>query len=72
MAKCDYCNEDMLNDGKTYYRIAVGKKYDFYYGKEDEEIRCYDCGALMGHYHHSNCDCKVYPKCYKQLIDCNR
>ena len=44
MAKCDYCNEDMLesngcnisqlvlNDGKTYDRIAVGDEYDFYYG----------------------------------------
>ncbi len=83
MAKCDYCNEEMLksdgckvdelilNDGKTYHRIAVGEEYDFYYGKDDEEIRCHDCGALIGHYHHSNCDCEVCPKCHEQLIDCD-
>lgn len=64
MAKCEYCNEEMqesngctteqliMNDGKTYDRIAVGDKYDFYYGIEDEEFRCHDCNALLGEYHH--------------------
>ena len=66
MAKCDYCNKDMLksdgcdadqlilNDGKTYNRIAVGDEYDFYDGKLDENTRCHDCGALMCYYHHSD------------------
>lgn len=82
MAKCDYCNEDMLesngcnisqlvlNDGKTYDRIAVGDEYDFYYGYEDENLRCHDCNALMGKYHHSGCDCERCSRCHEQLISC--
>ena len=49
MAKCEYCNKDMLecdgcdtnqlilNDSNVYDRIAVGDKYDFYDGTEDEK-----------------------------------
>ncbi len=82
MAKCGFCNEDMLksngccisqiilNDGKTYDRIAVGDEYDFYYGIEDETLRCHDCNALMGEYHHDGCDCEKCPKCHEQLFSC--
>ena len=83
MAKCDYCNKEMLecdgcdtnqlvlNDSKTYDRISVGDKYDFYEGMEYEELRCHDCNALIGNYHHAGCDCEVCPKCHQQLISCD-
>lgn len=83
MAKCDYCDEEMLetegcltveltmNDGKSYERIAVGDEYDFYDGIEDEEFRCHDCNALYGHFHHADCDCERCPKCHGQLISCD-
>lgn len=84
MAKCEYCNEDMLkskgctvdelilNDGKSYKRIKVGDKYDFYETEDEEaDIICHDCNARRGHYHHANCDCEICPKCHQQLISCD-
>lgn len=83
MAKCEYCNKDMLecdgcdtnqlilNDSNVYDRIAVGDKYDFYDGTEDEEFRCHDCNALLENYHHAGCDCEICPKCHQQLISCD-
>lgn len=81
MAKCEYCNRDMLKsngcnmallkfDDKTYLRIKVGAKHDFYYGKKNKNIRCHDCNALIGEYHHLGCDCERCPKCHGQLISC--
>lgn len=82
MAKCKYCNKVMLksdgcdcelltmNDGETYRRIAVGEEFDFYYGMDDEELKCHDCNALYGHYHHEGCDCEICPVCHEQLISC--
>lgn len=81
MSKCRYCNKNMLesngcteeeiilNDGKSYKRIAVGEKYDFYEGK-DGDIRCHDCNATKGYYHHDGCDCEICPKCHEQLLSC--
>ena len=82
MAKCEYCEEEMLksdgclttqltmNDGKDYDRIAVGDEYDMFYGIEDETFRCHDCNALNGHFHYAGCDCEICPKCHEQLISC--
>jgi len=60
----------ILNDTKTYSRIKVGEEYDFYYGETDKKIRCDDCNALLGEYHHLGCDCERCPKCHGQLISC--
>ena len=83
LAKCEYCNEVMLlsegckterlmmSDGKVYERIKVGDKYDSYYGKNDKKMRCRDCNALFGHYHHEGCDYEICPKCHEQILYCD-
>lgn len=80
MAKCKVCGKEMLKadgclkymyaNGKRYKRILVGGKGDFFEGSPTD-IRCGDCGALMGHYHHWGCDCERCPACGLQLIDCD-
>ena len=80
-AKCELCGRDMLASkgcavstvhitGKVYKRIPVGGHGDFLEG-EATEVRCGDCGALMGHYHHWGCDCERCPVCGLQLIGCD-
>lgn len=83
MAKCEYCNQDMLkcdgctkstiilSDGKKYKRIKMGDDEDFYCGFTDKNEKCHDCGASIGHYHHFGCDCERCPKCHFQLISCD-
>ena len=79
MAKCNYCNKDVLiadgcirvpvkYKGKEYEPIKVGDPGDFYQG---EDSRCGDCGAKYGHYHHPGCDCERCPVCGGQLISCD-
>lgn len=81
MAKCKCCKLEMIESdgcliekvsiaGKEYDRIKVGDDMDFYQGNEDEELRCHDCGAKLGHYHHYGCDAERCPSCYEQLIGC--
>lgn len=80
MAKCKFCNREMLTangctykhikdfeTGKTYNRIKVGDKGDFYEG-EDNSVRCGDCGAKVGYYHHPYCDLEVSPVDGGQLL----
>lgn len=55
--------------GKTYQRIKVGGLGDFFEG-DTEGTRCGDCGAKVGHYHHSGCDCERCPVCKRQLLSC--
>lgn len=83
MAKCNYCNQDMLKcdgctksiiileDGKKHHRIKMGDNEDFYSDITNKNERCHDCGALVGHYHHFGCDCERCPKCHFQLISCD-
>lgn len=83
MARCEYCNKDMLksngcdvalltmNDGEDYLRIAVGEEGDLFYGLADEGFRCHDCNAAYGEFHHSGCDCERCPKCHEQLLSCD-
>ena len=80
-AKCELCGRDMHASngctvstiriaGKVYKRIPVGGHGDFLEG-EAAEVRCGDCGALMGRYHHWGCDCERCPACGLQLISCD-
>lgn len=83
MGKCSYCNNDMLTSdgciplkiqykGHTYNRIKVGDDGDFYEQfYSDKELRCGDCGAKLGNYHHPGCDCERCPVCGLQLISCD-
>lgn len=75
-AICDLCGGRMLKEdgctwpglysqGRYYKRIKYGEE-EFTWGDE----RCHDCGAKIGHYHHSNCDVEQCPICGGQLIDC--
>lgn len=79
MAKCEYCNKDMLkahgcvripikHNGKEYEPIKVGDPGDWCY---DSNERCGDCNAKYGHYHHPGCDCERCPVCGGQLISCD-
>ena len=81
MAKCEYCNKDMLkangcirvpikHNGKEYEPIKVGDPGDWLYGW-DENARCGDCGAKVGNFHHPGCDNERCPVCGLQLISCD-
>lgn len=73
MLECDGCDESTLimNNGEEYDRIPVGDEDDFYNYVDDEDLRCHDCNALYGHYHHSGCDCETCPVCHEQLLSCD-
>lgn len=81
MAKCEYCEKDMLkakgcvrvpimHNGKEYEPVKVGDPGDFYYGEYNKDTVCGDCGAHYGHYHHPGCDRERCPICGGQLIFC--
>ena len=80
-AICKICNGDKLkvdgcvslpisHKGKQYEPIKVGDPGDFDEGC-DLDMRCHDCGAKCGHYHHPGCDAERCPVCYEQLIGCD-
>lgn len=81
---CEFCGREMVSangcvsipiirfepDGKkmvrkTYRRQKVGDE-----GRIEEGERCWDCGALFGHYHHFGCDIEKCPICGNQLAFC--
>ena len=55
--------------GEKYARLKVGDEGDFY-ELHSETIRCGDCGAKHGHYHHDGCDCEICPVCGGQRLIC--
>ena len=78
--KCKICKKNIsetdgckpsayYHGGKKYERFKVGDEGDFYEG-DGENIRCGDCGAKYGHYHHDGCDCEHCPICGGQRITC--
>lgn len=70
MSKADGCKPSVfIYGGKQYARFKVGDDGDFF---EDcaTDIRCGDCGAKYGHYHHDGCDCEHCPVCGGQLLSC--
>jgi len=36
----------------------------------NESMRCHDCQALPGHYHHIGCDWEECARCHDQAISC--
>lgn len=50
---------------KTFNRIKVGAPGDWYEKSvgtpEEKDIRCGDCGAKIGYYHHYGCDIEKCP-----------
>ena len=77
MARCDYCNQEMLAaDGCTDAPIIIdGDSYPpLRYGSEPGfrgvRRRCGDCGVLPGRVHHHGCDVERCPACFDQSIGC--
>ena len=70
LQKSDGCNvSTLIHDGTHYQRYKVGDKGDFFEDCEPN-IRCGDCNAKYGHYHHEDCDCEHCPVCDGQLLSC--
>lgn len=77
-ATCEFCNQRMLKaNGCTYTHLECnGKLYPRRkHGEEGhafpEDLRCHDCGAKVGYYHHFGCDMERCPICGRQLISCD-
>ena len=81
MAKCNFCKREMLRakgcaariymvGDKRYEPIKVGDPGDFYEGA-GKNVRCGDCGALPGGYHHAWCDLEKCPVCGGQFLSCD-
>jgi hypothetical protein len=75
MTKCKYCEQEMLeadgcdNSLKIEFPGGILKNPIPY---EDEEgLRCHDCNAKPGFYHHPGCDMEICPICKGQLITCD-
>lgn len=87
MAKCECGLEMLRANGCRFKRIKIpaenksfnrikmgdpGDWYEQYIGTpEQDSIRCCDCGAKIGHYHHSGCDIEICPICKGQLLSCS-
>ncbi len=79
MAKCEFCDQEMLDETTedcTENRVVKfpdgsvlpSVPYNPEYGGAKQ--RCHDCNIARGGYHHPGCDMEQCPKCGGQLISC--
>jgi len=79
MAKCFYCNQEMLeSDSCTIAQLEIAAelfdriKYDGEeFGFHPGGIRCGDCNVTIGSVHHPGCEVERCPKCSYQLTGCS-
>ena len=81
MTRCEDCGREMTDlenvQGCTVTQLRIaGEVYDrlpFEHRNRGTgpDVRCHDCNAVPGHYHHLGCDVERCPKCGCQLISCD-
>lgn len=58
---------------KIFNRIKVGDPGDWYEQSvgtpEEKSIRCSDCGAKIGYYHHYGCDIEKCPHLWRPALE---
>jgi hypothetical protein len=75
MSICQYCDTEM-NDSpgcvEVPVRIRAGEFAPIRFAAEGKDstdsLRCHDCNALVGGFHHRGCDSEDCPNCRRQLI----
>ena len=75
MAKCDYCEQEMVGSETCIWNYMASKKTGEHKRDSsyfDDGEHCHDCGILnrQGNFHHPGCDIERCPICGYQLISC--
>jgi hypothetical protein len=61
----------VITTGGAFAPIPFGEERRGGGGWAEGHLRCHDCGARPGHFHHPGCDVEECPRCRGQLISCD-
>ena len=78
MAVCQWCQREMMEQVSCtveFYLFGSGSYQRFRVGQGPDDrgwgqVKCGDCGAPPGGFHHPGCDMESCPQCKHQAIMC--